>query len=277
MGRFYWLKLKRDFFKRHDIRIIESMPNGKDYILFYLKLLCESVDHNGSLRFNDEIPYNEDMLSTITNTNVDIVRSAIKIFSQLGMMDVWDDGTYYMNEVQKMIGSCSDTDGANRMRECRERKKNALVTKCDGSVTASVTKCDSSVTPSVTEGDESKSKNKDIDKEKDIAPTETIFELYNDICKSLPKADVLSETRRKAIRARWKETPDIEKFRRVFENLEKSDFCKGNNDRGWKANIDFALSTKFPKILEGFYNKAEEPKKESFNAASFFAAAVNRK
>ena len=29
--RYYWLKLKRDFFKRHDIRIIEDMPNGKDY------------------------------------------------------------------------------------------------------------------------------------------------------------------------------------------------------------------------------------------------------
>ena len=69
--RFYWLKLKRDFFKRHDIRIIESMPNGKEYILFYLKLLCESVDHDGNLRFSDQIPYSEDMLSTITDTNVD--------------------------------------------------------------------------------------------------------------------------------------------------------------------------------------------------------------
>ena len=33
--RFYWLKLEKDFFKRHDIRVVESMPNGKDYILFY--------------------------------------------------------------------------------------------------------------------------------------------------------------------------------------------------------------------------------------------------
>ena len=57
-GKFYWLKLDKDFFKRHDIKIIESMPNGKDYILFYLKLLCESLDHDGSLRFNDQIPYN---------------------------------------------------------------------------------------------------------------------------------------------------------------------------------------------------------------------------
>ena len=37
--RYYWLKLKRDFFKRHDIRIIESQENGKDYVLFYLKML----------------------------------------------------------------------------------------------------------------------------------------------------------------------------------------------------------------------------------------------
>lgn len=103
--RYYWLKLKRDFFKRHDIKIIESMPNGKDYLLFYLKLLCESVDHDGNLRFSESIPYNEEMLATITDTNVDIVRSAIKIFTELGMMEIMDDGTYFMREVEKMIGS----------------------------------------------------------------------------------------------------------------------------------------------------------------------------
>ena len=102
--KYYWLKLKRDFFKRHDIQIIEDMPNGKDYILFYVKLLCESVDHDGRLRFNEEIPYNEEMLATITRTNVDIVRSAVKVFSQLQMMEILDDGTIFMREVQKMLG-----------------------------------------------------------------------------------------------------------------------------------------------------------------------------
>ena len=116
--RYYWLKLKKDFFKRHDIQIIENMPNGKDYILFYLKLLCESVDHEGNLRFSEQIPYNENMLSTITNTNVDIVRSAITVFSQLQMMEVMDDGTYYMTEVNKMLGS--ETYWAQRKREQRE-------------------------------------------------------------------------------------------------------------------------------------------------------------
>jgi hypothetical protein len=42
--RYYWLKLKRDFFKRHDIKIIEAMPNGKDYVLFYLKLLVVGIN-----------------------------------------------------------------------------------------------------------------------------------------------------------------------------------------------------------------------------------------
>lgn len=122
-GKFYWLKLKRDFFKRHDIRIIETMPNGKDYILFYLKLLCESVDHEGSLRFSEQIPYSEEMLATITNTNVDVVRSAVNVFTSLGMMEIMDDGTFFMNEVQKMIGSASANDNAIRQRRFREKQK----------------------------------------------------------------------------------------------------------------------------------------------------------
>jgi predicted phage replisome organizer len=118
--RYYWLKLKKDFFKRHDIRIIEAMPNGKDYILFYLKLLCESVDHDGNLRFSEQIPYNEDMLATITNTNVDIVRSAIKIFTQLNMMELMDDGTFFMSEVNKMIGSESYWAEKKRLQRAKE-------------------------------------------------------------------------------------------------------------------------------------------------------------
>lgn len=137
MEKFYWLKLKRDFFKRHDIRIVETMPNGKDYILFYLKLLCESLDHNGNLRFSDEIPYNEDMLATITNTNVDIVRSAIKIFTELKMMEKLDNGTYYMNEVEKLIGSVVNNDNANRQRAFREKQKQLALQDCYGSVTKS--------------------------------------------------------------------------------------------------------------------------------------------
>ncbi len=119
--RYYWLKLKKDFFKRHDIRIIEEMENGKDYIIFYLKLLTESISHEGRLRFNDTIPYDEKMLATITNTNVDIVRSAVKVFQGLHLMEVWDDQTIYMTETQKMIGS--ETGWAIEKREYRAKQE----------------------------------------------------------------------------------------------------------------------------------------------------------
>lgn len=92
-GKFYWLKLKRDFFKRHDIRIIEAMPNGTEYLLFYLKLLVESVDHNGNLRFSDEIPYNDEMLAVVTDSSVAIVKNAMNVLSNAGLVSVKNDGT----------------------------------------------------------------------------------------------------------------------------------------------------------------------------------------
>lgn len=103
--KFFWLKLDKDFFKRHDIRIIEGMDNGKDYVLFYMKLLLESVSHEGTLRFSNTVPYNEKMLATITNTNIDVVKQAVKIFTELNMMEFLDDGTIFMKETQKMLGS----------------------------------------------------------------------------------------------------------------------------------------------------------------------------
>ena len=108
------------------------MENGKDYILFYLKLLCESVDHSGSLRFSDTIPYSEKMLSTITGTNIDIVRSAMKVFTSLEMIEILDDQTIYMREVEKMIGG--ESDSAERVRRHRALKQ-AQSLQCNSVVT----------------------------------------------------------------------------------------------------------------------------------------------
>lgn len=122
--KYYWLRLKRDFFKRHDIQIIESMPNGKDYVLFYLKLMVESIDHDGALRFSDTIPYNEQMLSVITGTNIDIVRAAMQLFRELKMVDVLDDSTIFMSEVQALMGA--ETKWAEKKRKFRAKEDNVL-------------------------------------------------------------------------------------------------------------------------------------------------------
>ena len=118
--KYYWLKLKEDFFERDEIRIIESQKNGKDYINFYLKLLLKSLKTDGTLRFKDTIPYNLEMLSTITNCNIDTVNTAINTFISLGLMEKWEDGTYFMMEVQNMVGS--ETTWAEKKRDYRVKK-----------------------------------------------------------------------------------------------------------------------------------------------------------
>ena len=119
--KYFWLKLKRDFFKRHDIQYIESLPNGKDLTLFYLKLLCESVDHEGNLRFSDDIPYTEDMLASITNTSPEVVRNAMKTFTDLKIMEVKSDGTIFLPKATEMMGF--ETEWARKQREYRDKQR----------------------------------------------------------------------------------------------------------------------------------------------------------
>lgn len=120
-GRYFWLKLKRDFFKRHDITILESFPDGKEILLFYIKLLCESADHDGRLRFSDEIPYTWSMLSAVTRTDQEIVNAAIEILQELGLVEILDDATIYMKKIGDMVGS--ESAEAGKKREQRRRKE----------------------------------------------------------------------------------------------------------------------------------------------------------
>jgi len=119
--RYYWLKLQENFFERDEKKIIEVMPNGKDYILFYLKLMLKSINDQGHLIFKNTIPYTPDMLSTITRTNIDVVRVAVDTFIGLGLMEKLDDGRLFMNEVQKLLGT--ETEYAQKKRVYRQKQQ----------------------------------------------------------------------------------------------------------------------------------------------------------
>lgn len=55
--KLFFLKLPKDFFDKYYVKIIEGMPNGKDYLIMLLKLMCESISHGGYLRFSEEVAY----------------------------------------------------------------------------------------------------------------------------------------------------------------------------------------------------------------------------
>lgn len=117
--KYYYLKLKEDFFDNEDIKIIESMENGYMYSNILLKMYLKSLKNNGELIFKDFIPYDTKMLATITGHNIDVVDKALKLFKQLGFIDILDNGAIFMLDVQTMIGKISD-EGI-RKKEYRER------------------------------------------------------------------------------------------------------------------------------------------------------------
>lgn len=152
-GRFYWLKLRRDFFKRHDVRILETAPGGRGALLILLKLMAESVDHDGCLRYSDRLPYTADMLAVVINEEPEAVRHALPLLEELGFVAVDDAGTITLTQVQEMVGSAADNDNANRQRRFREKKKQGDEPPENADALRNVTEC-------VTKNNESKSKSK---------------------------------------------------------------------------------------------------------------------
>ena len=132
--RYYWLRLKDGFFSSDDIRIIQVQENGPEYIIFWLKLLLRSIsqDEPGRLRYKDNIPYDDKILATVTDTDIDVVRSAMKLFAELEMIRIDDAGTIWIDEARELVGS--EGGSAPRVRTHRKRRK-AL--QCNTDVTKS--------------------------------------------------------------------------------------------------------------------------------------------
>lgn len=118
--RFYWLKLKEDFFKNYKIKALKALPNGRFYALIYLELLAESTSHEGQLRFSKTLPYDHITLAAVIDEDPDIVKSAIDAFVRLELAEILEDQTIYMREIKKLIGS--ETGQTIRKREAKSQK-----------------------------------------------------------------------------------------------------------------------------------------------------------
>ena len=117
--KYYYLRLKDNFFDSDELKILESMKDGYLYSNILLKLYLRSLKNDGKLVVNDRIPYSADMLASVTGHQVGTIKQALSVFKDLGLIDVLDNGAIYMLDIQNFIGKGSSE--ADRKREYRQR------------------------------------------------------------------------------------------------------------------------------------------------------------
>ena len=113
--KYYYMRLKENFFDTNEMKVLEAMQDGYKYSNILLKLYLMSLQSNGKLMLNERIPYNSQMIATITRHSVGDVEKAIQLFKDLGLIEILDSGAIYMLDIQNFIGTSSSE---------AERKKN---------------------------------------------------------------------------------------------------------------------------------------------------------
>lgn len=120
--KYYYLKLKENFFESEEIKILESMKDGYIYSNILLKLYLRSLRNEGRLMYRNIIPYTPEILATLTGHQVGTVEKALEVFKKLGLIEVLDNGAIYMMDIQNFIGKSSTE--ADRQREYYNKVNN---------------------------------------------------------------------------------------------------------------------------------------------------------
>lgn len=105
--KYYYLRLKDNFFDSDELKILESMKDGYLYSNILLKLYLRSLKNDGKLVVNDRIPYNAEMLASVTGHQVGTIKQALSMFKELGLIEILENGAIYMLDIQNFIGKGS--------------------------------------------------------------------------------------------------------------------------------------------------------------------------
>ena len=116
--KYYYLKLKEDFFDTEDMKLLQAMKDGYVYSDILLKMYLQSLRQGGRLMYRGIIPYTPDMIATLTRHQVGTVEKAISILQQMGFIEILDNGAIYMIDIQNFIGQSSNE--ADRRRSYRK-------------------------------------------------------------------------------------------------------------------------------------------------------------
>lgn len=242
---------------------IESLPDGDTIIVIWLKLLClaGTTNDSGMVYFTKEIPYTEQMLSTLFNRPLATIQFALKVFQEFKMISIIDDFLQISNwKKYQNIEGMDKIREQNRIRKQNQRERQKIMIEQDMS---------RDMSRDVTQQNKIKNKKEDIDKEKDnklivskdtICQTDVrrIIEEWNKLQEVgiNPIRDIKPSSKRyQLLKGRIREY-GIDEVLNAINNVRNSDFLRGENNRGWMITFDwFVKPNNFLKTLEGNYNK----------------------
>lgn len=241
-----WVKITTDMFDNRKIKHLRRLPDGNNIVLIWVMLLTMAgrCNSGGMIFLTENIPYTAKMLADELDFEENTVKLALTALESLNMI-VSDHGFFSIagwNEYQNIEGMDKIRE-QNRLRKAAQRERQKLLPASRDSH-GTVTGCHAT--------------DKDIDKDKEIERERIdykgICDAFNAICISFPSVKTVSESRKKAIKARLKNYT-MEDFKTLFVKAEASSFLKGKNNNNWSATFDWLIKdANMAKVLEGNYD-----------------------
>ena len=125
--KYFFLRLKENYFEQDAIVLLESMPDGILYSNILLKLYLKSLKHDGKLQLDEGIPLTTPMLAALFRQQVGTIEHALKIFAELGLVERLDNGVLYMTNIELLVGhSSTEGERKRRARKALQRNPQAL-------------------------------------------------------------------------------------------------------------------------------------------------------
>lgn len=142
MSSVKWIKINIDMFDDEKIKIIQAMPEGDSLLVVWIKLitLAGKTNDGGYIYIAENMPYTEEMLSTIMNKPINTIRLALSTFLSLKMIEEDTKGIYLVNfEKHQSLDKMEKIKEQNRIRvaKYRDKKKQELL-ECNDDVTLHV-------------------------------------------------------------------------------------------------------------------------------------------
>lgn len=119
--RLFWIKLPLDFFDRPEILYISAQKNGFEIISLFQRLIMKAADGEGYLRFSEAEPYTAETLAIVLRADKAVIETALNLFQRFQLIDILDNGTIRINDVEQYI--LSESIWAEKKRKQRARTK----------------------------------------------------------------------------------------------------------------------------------------------------------